>query len=104
AGDLADRLDRRRTMVLVNLGRAALIGALALIAGLGQEELWILYVVAFTLGIGETLFDTPAQSPMPMVVPPDQLSKPNARLYGVEQTMNLFVAPPLGGILAALAM
>jgi MFS family permease len=104
AGALADRLDRRRTMTLVNVGRAALIGALAAIVAAGWEELWILYVVAFALGVGETLFDTAAQSIVPGVVEPDRLAKANGRLYAVELTSNQFVGPPLGGLLAGIAL
>ena len=71
----------------------------------GWEELWILYVVAFALGIGETLFDTAAQSVMPGIVDdPDGLARANGRLYAVELTANQFVGPPLGGLLAALAL
>jgi MFS family permease len=105
AGALADRLDRRRTMTLVNLGRAALIGGLAVLVGGGWEELWILYVVAFALGVGETLFDTAAQSIVPGVVDdPERLAAANGRLYVVELVANQFVGPPLGGLLAGAAL
>src|SRR5690606_32847573 len=53
AGALADRLDRRRTMLLVSLARAALIGVLGAVVAQGWEELRVLYVVAFALGVGE---------------------------------------------------
>ena len=99
AGALADRLDRRRTMTLVDLGRALLIGGLAAVVAAGLEELWLLYVVAFGLGVGETLFDTAAQSILPNVVDdPSRLSAANGRLYAIELTANQFVGPPLGGL------
>lgn len=102
AGALADRLDRRRTMFLVNLGRAALIGGLALALASGTETLWLLCAVAFALGVGETLFDTAAQSILPGMVATDALSKANGRLFAVELTMNQFVGPPLGGLVVGL--
>ena len=49
AGALADRLDRRRTMVNVDLARAVLICLLAVIAFGEAERLWILYLVAFAV-------------------------------------------------------
>ena len=101
AGALADRLDRRRTMVVVDLFRAGLLGALAAAAFAGLASLPMLYVVAFALGVAETLFDTSAQSIMPNIVEGDRLSRANGRLYAVELTMNQFVGPPLGGFLAA---
>lgn len=105
AGALADRLDRRRTMTLVNLARAVMIGALASVVAAGLEELWLLYLIAFGLGVGETLFDTAAQSILPNVVDdPSQLSKANGRLYAIELTANQFVGPPIGGLIAGITL
>jgi MFS family permease len=105
AGALADRLDRRRTMTLVNVGRGLLIGGLAAIVAGNLEELWILYIVAFGLGVGETLFDTAAQSILPNVVDdPARLPRANGRLYAIEFTANQFVGPPLGGLIAGVTL
>lgn len=104
AGALADRLDRRRTMLLANLARAAILGALAA-SVLGElDRIWLLYAVAFGLGVAETLHDTSAQSFLPQLVGRDQLARANGRLYGVEITANQFLGPPLGAfVLAASA-
>jgi MFS family permease len=104
AGAWADRLDRRRTMVLVDIARAAMIGALALIVAVNLEQLWLLYVVAFGLGVAETMFDTAAQSILPNVVDSGQLSLANGHLYAVELTANQFVGPPIGGIIAGITL
>lgn len=104
AGALADRLDRRRTMVSVDVARVVALGGLALVVVAGHEHLAVLYVVAFVLGVGETLFDTSAQSVLPMVVGRDDLSVANGRLYAAELTMNQFVGPPVGGLLAGSAI
>ena len=104
AGALADRLDRRQTMRNVQLFRVAVLGLLTVLALLGGLSLPILYVVAFVLGVGETLFDTAAQSILPSIVPKERLSTANGRLYGVELVMNQFVGPPLGGLLIGLSV
>lgn len=104
AGALADRLDRRTTMISVNVTRSAVIGALAAIIGAGQAELWMLYVLAFALGTGETLFDTAAQSVLPSLVQPDQLDHANGRLYAVELTANQFIGPPLAAVVAGATL
>jgi MFS family permease len=104
AGALADRLDRRRTMIAVDLFRAALLGGLAIATFAGVASIPVLYVVAFALGVAETLFDTSAQSIMPNIVEADRLNVANGRLYAVELSMNQFVGPPLGGFLAAIAL
>ena len=104
AGALADRLDRRRTMIGVAAFRAAVAGGLA--AGITADlvSLPMLYLAAFALGVGETLFDTAAQSIMPSIVDRERLSRANGRLYGMELTMNQFVGPPVGGLLAGIAI
>ncbi len=104
AGALADRLDRRRTMAAVNLTRAATIGGLAALVGADMVTLPILFAVAFGLGVLETLFDTAAQSIMPTVVDQSQLPKANGRLGAIELSMNQFVGPPLGGVIAGVAL
>src|SRR5829696_8505541 len=104
AGALADRLDRRRTMVGVSLLRTVIALVIGAAVVSGMDSLILLYVAAFVLGVGETLFDTAAQSVMPSIVERDDLSKANGRLYAVELTMNQFVGPPLGGLLAGLAI
>src|ERR687893_100070 len=43
AGALADRLDRRRTMTLVNVARAAVIGGLGLLVALDLASIALLY-------------------------------------------------------------
>ena len=104
AGALADRLDRRRTMVRVDVLRVVVMGALATAVGLDAASMPVLYVAAVVLGVGETLFDTAAQSILPSLVDRSQLSAANGRLQAVELTANQFVGPPLGGVLAGAAL
>jgi MFS family permease len=104
AGTLADRLDRRQTMVRVNLVRTVLLGGLALAVTADLATLAMLYAVALLLGFAETLFDTSAQSLLPSVVPRDELTRANSRLFAVEVVANTFVGPPLGGLLAAAGL
>jgi MFS family permease len=104
AGALADRLDRRRTMLTVAIGRSGVSIAIAASIVTGVVSLPLLYLAAFVLGVGETLFDTAAQSIMPSIVDRDRLSQANGRLYAVELTMNQFVGPPVGGIIAGVAI
>jgi MFS family permease len=104
AGALADRLDRRQTMLRVNLVRTVLLGGLALAVAADQASLVLLYAVAVLLGVAETLFDTSAQSLLPALVARDDLSRANSRLFAVELLANVFLGPPLGGLLAAAGL
>ena len=104
AGALADRLDRRQTMVRVNLVRTVLLGGLALAVAADLATLVMLYAVALLLGFAETLFDTSDQSLLPSIVPRDELTRANSLLFAVELVANTFVGPPLGGLLAAAGL
>jgi Na+/melibiose symporter-like transporter len=84
--------------------RAGVIGALAGAVAADAATLPLIYAAAVVLGVGETFFDTAAQSVMPTVVDSDRLSEANGRLYAVELVANQFVGPPLGGALAAAAL
>ncbi len=102
AGALADRLDRRHAMIGANVARALLVVALAAVALVPDAgSVAVLYVVAFGVGVTETLYDTSAQSILPQVVPRTALPRANGRLYAAELTANQFVGPPLGGLLVA---
>ena len=104
AGGLADRLDRRWTMLAVQLLRVVVIGSLGALALADAVSLSVLYVAAFVIGSGETFFDTNAQSILPAIVGRDRLVTANGRLFAAETIMNSFVGPPLGGLLVAIAV
>jgi MFS family permease len=104
AGALADRFDRRSTMVLVDGARALLLAGLTLAVFTGTASIWHIYVVAFVLGCLETMFDTAANSVLPEVVGRERVVDANSRLLAVELTMNQFVGPPVGGFLAAIGL
>lgn len=104
AGALADRLDRRRTMVRVQVLRVAVLAAVAAMVVAEAETILAIYAAALVLGVGETLFDTAAQSILPSVVDRSRLSEANGRLFAVEMTANELVGPTVGGLLAAAAL
>lgn len=103
AGALADRLDRRQTMLRANVARVAMIGALAAAIAADVATIWMLYAVALALGTAEVLFDTSSQTMMPAVVDKDDLSNANGRLFAVEMVTNQFIGPPIGGLLVAVS-
>ena len=104
AGGLADRLDRRWTMLAVQVLRFVVIGGVAALAFAGGLSLAVLYVAAFLIGVGEAFFDTNAQAITPAVVGRERLVQANGRLFAAEMVMNAFVGPPLGGLLVALSV
>lgn len=103
SGALVDRLDRRRVMWTVDGFRTVLLSFLGLAVLLDFVSIPLLYVVFFLMGTAETLFDTASVSILPAVVPPQNLEKANGRLFGAEIVSNQLAAPPLGGLLFAVA-
>jgi MFS family permease len=104
AGALADRLDRRLTMINVDLLRVVVLLVLTTAVATEVATMPMIYGLALVLGVGETLFDTAAQSILPSVVDRSRLSEANGRLFAVELVANQFVGPPLGGLLAAVTL
>ncbi|MFE4962727.1 MFS transporter [Streptomyces sp. NPDC056660] len=103
AGVAADRWPRRGLMVWLDLGRAVIVGLLALLVWSESAGLAVLYVAAFLLGVGETVFGITAQAYLPEVVPEARLTAANGRLQAVQLVFLDTVGQPLGGLLFAVS-
>lgn len=101
AGAIADRVDRKRLIVRVNLGRAVVMGLLALSVATGFGGLAALYLVALLQGIGEVFSDNTAFAMLPSVVPKERLEDANGRIEGAIIVTNEFAGPALGALLFA---
>ncbi|WP_051753453.1 MFS transporter [Streptosporangium amethystogenes] len=102
AGAIADRLDRRRIMVLAGWSRAAVLAATAAAAWLDLLSLPVL-VAAVLLAGAEVFADTSAQSALPMTVTGDRLGAANGRLVATQTLGNHFLGAPLAGLLVGAA-
>ena len=80
AGVLVDRSDRRRLMVIVDLTRAAIIVGLAAAVLAHSAGLALIYLAAFTTGMGSALRDTAAVTCVPRLAGPADLDRANARV------------------------
>ncbi len=97
-GAIADRADRRRLMIGADLVRFVIVGVLGALILAGAANIWLLYVCAFLLGIGETLHTNSAQAILPAIVPPEDLLQANARFGAAQIAAAQFVGPPLGSV------
>ncbi len=102
AGVLADRLDRRRLVIAVNLIRAGILVALASFIFTGMVSVTLVLVTMFLLGLSETIVDTTVSTLLPMVVEPDDLKVGNARLSFGFITLNQLAGVPIGAVLFAV--
>ncbi|MFE6978964.1 MFS transporter [Streptomyces sp. NPDC057682] len=80
AGVLADRVRRRPLLIAANLGRAAILTAVPLLAWLGGLGVWALCAVAFATGVLTALFDVAYQAYVPSLVAKERLVEGNSKL------------------------
>lgn len=99
AGVVVDRVDRRRVQVVALVGRAAVLGTGAALAGTGRLSMVWLVLLVLAYGITEVFADLGATSIVPDLVPSERLSAANGRIIGVQQVTNSFLGAPLAGVL-----
>jgi MFS family permease len=103
SGVFADRLDRQRLIIIVNIVRGAALGGLCVAVVTGMVTIPLIYAVFFLLGVCETVADTASIARLPTIVPPERLAAANARLMASFTIGNQFVAKPLGAWLFVVA-
>jgi predicted MFS family arabinose efflux permease len=103
SGAWADRADRRRLVVSVNLLRAMALAVLAVAVLTGTVSIPLIYLVFFALGTGETLADTASAAFVPTLVPPPSRPRANTLMYASFNVLNQFAAKPVGAWLFVLA-
>jgi len=103
-GAAADRFDRRRMVVLANLGRAAVLVVLVATMVSGTVNIAVVLVTLFVLGTAETFADSASSSLLPGLVAREDLGIANARMQGAFLLTNQLLMPPIGAFLFAAGM
>ncbi len=104
SGALVDRVDRRYAMAAANAVRAVAMAALGVLVVTHTAGIVVLYVVAFVLGVAETVYDCATRAILPQVVGTQDLDRANS-LLTVEETLGqTFLGAPVGSALFAAAL
>jgi MFS family permease len=103
SGALVDRVDRRHAMSAANMVRAVSTATLAVLVLTDLANITVLYVVAFALGLAETVYDSAIRAILPQVVPADRLDSANSALTVEEMLGQTFLGAPVGSVMFALA-
>jgi len=103
-GAAADRFDRRRMVVAVNVVRALVLGALVAVILTGTVNIAVVLVVMFVLGTAETFADSASSTLIPGLVARGDLGIANARMQGAFLLTNQSLTPPIGAFLFAAGM
>lgn len=100
AGALADRWDRRRTMIWCDVGRAILVGCIPASALLGIPTMWVLYAVVVPIGLLWVQFEATSLAGIPALVGRARLAEANAHL-SIAASIGYVLGPGLAGVLVA---
>jgi MFS family permease len=100
AGALADRVDRRRLLILVQIYAAAAAAVLTVIATAGLLEPLTLLILMFAVGCASALTTPAWQAIQPELVPREQMPAA-ASLGGVAADAARAIGPPVAGLLVA---
>ena len=103
-GAIADRFDRRRMVVVVDLLRAAVLAVLVLTIVTGNVNIAVVLAALFALGTAEVFADSASSTLLPSLVAREDLGVANARMNGALLLTNSLVAPPIGAFLFAVGM
>ena len=103
-GAAADRFDRRRMVIAVDLVRAGVLVVLVSTIVSGTVSIAVVLIVLFILGTAETFADSASSTLLPGIVAREDLGIANARMQGAFVLMNQLVAPPIGAFLFAAGM
>jgi predicted MFS family arabinose efflux permease len=102
AGALADRWNRRRTMVTADLINAVLVGSVPVAHLLGVLTVVQVLIVAFTVQAVYTFFDGANFGALPVLVGRARVAQANSAVWTASSLIELFVPPATGLLLAVL--
>jgi MFS family permease len=102
AGAVADRVDRRRVVIVANLARVAVLVALVTTLLTGTLSIALLLGLLLLVGTAEVFADTGWRAVLPMIVRSEDLGLANARQMSGFLVANQLIGPAVGAGLFAL--
>ena len=104
AGALADRLDRRKVVMIADTLRAGVIAVLCVTIVTGHVNIGLVMITMTLYGVAEVFADTTTSTLLPMMVDKRDLGTGNQRLQAGFLTCNQLIGPPVGAFLFAAGM
>src|SRR5713226_1601707 len=100
-GAWTDRVDRKRMMIFTDIGRAAIVATIPLLAVLGSLPIWWIYVVGFVHSTLTICFEAGQFAAIPSLVKQDDLVTANGRIQASYSAASV-AGPLLAGLLVAI--
>jgi MFS family permease len=103
AGALADRLDRKRVMVVADLTNAAILGSIPVAAWLDGLTVPHVLVAAFASQAVFVFFDTANLGALPVLVGRDRIVTANSAIWGAASLLDVVMPAAAGALLAVVS-
>lgn len=100
AGVWADRLNRKKLMIIADLSIALVTLIIAVLFFFGIRELWIIFLISIVRAFGQSVHQPAVSAVYPQIVPKDKLIKVQGVAQGIQST-SMIVMPLLAGLLLA---
>lgn len=104
AGAIADRVDRKRLIIVADLLRVLVLVVLCATIVTGAVDIAVVLVAMFLIGVAEVFVDTTSATLLPMVVDRRDLGIANARLQTGFIALNQLAGAPIGAALFAVGL
>lgn len=99
-GAWTDRIDRRRMMIVTDIGRAVVIATIPLMSAWGHLSVWWIYLVGFLHATLTICFEAGQFAAIPSLVDQDDLVTANGRIQASYSAASI-LGPVLAGVLIA---
>ena len=99
-GALADYVDRRRLIIVSEIGMTLCCGVLAVNALLPQPQVWILFLIASLFAALSAMHRPAMEALTPRILPPEMMPAVGA-LRGFTFSFNFIVGPAIAGVIIA---
>lgn len=103
-GAWADRFDRRRMRMWLDVARTVVMLALVGLVVVDRVSIGAIYVIAAILASAEAVVDSSSMALVPAMVDEPDLERAGGLLFSTELATNHLIGPPLGGLLFSVAM
>jgi len=100
AGVWADRLNRKKLMIIADLSIAAVTLLISILFFLGIRDIWIIFVVSIVRAFGQAVHQPAVSAVYPQIVPSEYLVKVQGIAQGI-QSSSMIIMPLLAGLLLA---
>src|SRR5882724_1614793 len=101
-GAVSDRISPRKVMIVTTLMRTVLVAVTGTLVWAHRLQLWHLYWLSIAFGIADAFVGPAAQSYLPSLVEPQQLTAANSVSQGTMQFITIVGPAPAGLIVKAL--